>query len=357
MASAAAPGVLAALATAARFHGVAGYAQRVLARLDGGDGEALARLESLQAGVLHHHLRALGDLPLLHEVLGGAGVPWLVVKGPVLAELHGAPDLRAYSDLDLVVPAAAFPDALAGLEGAGARVLARNWWHRLDVLAGEVPLVLPSGTVVDLHWHLLNDRALRRTFALRMPAMLDRGRPVELRGRTVRTLDPVDGLLHLALHTAMSGANRLVWLKDLECVLLAEEPPVAEVAAGAADAGLGLVVATMLDRVAATLGTPVPAGLRAGLHGSAVWRLLAALARQLPPPERAGPGGSVDRLVARATRTDLRTSARELARRSARWGLHGTGGSAALLAARDSAGEEAAGRHAFLTAVARSAAA
>jgi hypothetical protein len=84
--------------------------------------------------------------PAETSTCGQAGVPWLVVKGPALAELHGAPDLRAYSDLDVLVPSAAFGDALAALESAGAAVLARNWWHRLDV-PGRSPCPCGRG-----HW-------------------------------------------------------------------------------------------------------------------------------------------------------------------------------------------------------------
>lgn len=352
-----APAVIEGLTAAAHFHGVAGYVYRMLSRVEGLDREALRDLEALRAGGLHTHLRGVSDLPLLVEALGGAGIPWLVVKGPVLAELHGAPDLRAYSDLDLVVPAAAFGDALGALEHAGARVLARNWWHRLDVLAGEVPLVLPSGTAVDLHWHLLNDRALRRSFTLRMPAMLDRARPVEVLGRSVQTLDPVDTLLHLALHTAMSGGNRLVWLKDVERILLASSPVPAEAVLRARDARLELVTATILDRIAATLGTRVPPDLHDGLRASPVWRAVSAVGRRLPPPERAAPGGSVDRLVSRATRADLRTSGGELAKRAGRWARRRPDHLAETterLGARDGIGEDAAGRRAFLKAVGRS---
>jgi hypothetical protein len=348
------PAVLEDLAASAHFHGVAGYAHRVLSRARDATGlESLDELEALRAGGLHTHLRALSDLPLVGDALGGAGVPWLVVKGPVLAELHGAPDLRAYSDLDLVVPGEALGEALGALEAAGARVVAANWWHRLDVLAGEVPMVLPSGSAVDLHWHLLNERALRRTFRLVMPALLGRARTVDVHGAAVRTLDDVDTLLHLALHTAMSGANRLVWLKDVERILLARSPDSSEVVARAHEARLGLVVATILDRVGTTLGTQVPPGLRAGVGASPAWRVLAAVARRLPPPERARPGGSVDRLVSRATRRDLRTSAGELGRRAAHRVLSARRTIAERRAPRDGGAEAAAGRRAFLTAVER----
>lgn len=141
------------IVAAARFHGVAGYVHRMLKGGQAQDAGTLAALDGLRLGGLHTHLRALDDVPRLASAFGQAGVPWLVVKGPALAELHGAPDLRAYSDLDVLVPSAAFGDALAALESAGAAVLARNWWHRLDVLAGEVPLSMRSGTLVDLHWH------------------------------------------------------------------------------------------------------------------------------------------------------------------------------------------------------------
>lgn len=338
---------------AASFHGVAGYAYRSLRLAGGTEPATLAQLEGLRAGALHTHLRALGDLPWLGEVLGAADVRWLVVKGPVLAAMHGAPDLRAYGDLDVVVPAASFATALSALERAGARVLAHNWWHRLDVVAGEVPVALPSGTLVDLHWHLLNDADLRREFTLSMPALFARAREVDVGGWRVTTLGDVDTTLALVLHTAASGANRLVWLKDTERLLAVERPDPHAVAAAAADAGLALVAATVLDKTRTTLATDVADPVLDALRCSRTWRGVAALARRLSPPERARRGGSVDRIVSRATRRDLPSSLGELARRSARWRARAPADTERRSARDLDPGQAADGRRAFLGAVSR----
>lgn len=114
----------------------------------------------------------------------------------------------------------------------------------------------------------------------------------------------------------MSGGNRLVWLKDLARSLVVRPPDPEELVRRAHDWHVALPVATMLAKARAVLGADVPeAMLRAMVPGRA-WERLAALAWRLSPPARARAGGSMDRIVSRATRGDAAASLRELARRT-----------------------------------------
>ncbi|HEX2027139.1 MAG TPA: nucleotidyltransferase family protein [Nitriliruptorales bacterium] len=304
------------LADAAAFHGIAGYVHHALRHVSGVPPRVVVDLEDAYRVGLAGHLGALGGLRTVAAVLDAAAVPWLVIKGPVLATaVHPRPDLRGYGDLDVVVPARTFQRALESLEAAGGTVAAPNWALRRRITAGEVPVTLPDGGVVDLHWHVLNHARLREPFRIPMRDLFDRAEPVTVDGRPVLTLEPTDTLLYLALHASMAGGNRLVWLKDLERSL-AQRPPDPEALVRRADAWhVALPVATTLAKARAVLRADVPETMLRALAPGRVWERIAELAWRASPPARARPGRSVDRIVSRAARRDAPSSLLELARR------------------------------------------
>ena len=128
------------------------------------------------------HLDIRADSPQDIEALGATVVdkesfPWVVMKGPVLSErCYARPDLRAYGDLDMLVPPASFPGAVAAAVDAGATLVDRNWPLAHRQMRGELMLVLPRGTVLDLHWHVLNEPEAREWFPLDPAAMVARRR-------------------------------------------------------------------------------------------------------------------------------------------------------------------------------------
>lgn len=305
-----------ALARAAAFHGVSGYVHRALAALDGAAAPAPDPLEAAYHGALRDHLRTMGDLAALAPALDAA-VEWAVLKGPVLALLlHEQPGLRRYGDLDLLVRPASLPAALAALERCGARPAGDDWGVLRRDGVGEVALVLPSGTVVDLHWDVVNEARVRRAFDLPAGLLLQRARRVDIGGVGVRTLDPADTLLHLCLHACLSGGERLVWLKDVERAA-AVDLDWDEVVARARRAGTALAAAVTLARARAVLDAPVPEPVLDALATRVGWRALAAASARLSPPQHADGGPSPVRIVSRATRATTAASVVELARRSA----------------------------------------
>ena len=107
-----------------------------------------------RAWALENHLRALHDMAELRTVLDAAGVPWLTFKGPTLSVLYGQPDLRGYTDLDVLVSPADLPAAVTALLDGGWPFI--DWQSSLDRRPpmGVLHLTGPAGTPVDLHWHL-----------------------------------------------------------------------------------------------------------------------------------------------------------------------------------------------------------
>jgi hypothetical protein len=70
------------------------------------------------------HLVALADLAVIDRSLSTAGLPWLSVKGAVLAETrYPRPDLRQYVDLDVWVLPGSEHSAVDALLDTGARVV------------------------------------------------------------------------------------------------------------------------------------------------------------------------------------------------------------------------------------------
>lgn len=299
---------------AAEAHGVVGCVHRSLAPVvDAARFEALA---GAYRQAVDLHVRALGDLARLAPRLDALGAPWLVVKGPVLAEAYyRRPDLRTYSDLDVVVPGAALGDVLSVVESDGGRLLDHNWRLLREQGAGELLLRLRHGTLLDLHWQLFNLPAVRRTFATPMADVLERGRPVRVGGVAVHTLDATDTLVHLGAHGTLAGGHRLVWLKDLERVIATEAAPWDEVVARARAWGTGPAVALALSRARRILGVPVPAGVPEALAGGRAYLAVAAAADHVAPPARSAGRRSVGILVSRSARADTAATAAEFGRR------------------------------------------
>jgi hypothetical protein len=61
--------------------------------------------------------RVVAGLAQVADVLDGAGIPWVVVKGPAVAYgLYPEPTLRQAGDLDILVAPSDLPAAVDGLE-------------------------------------------------------------------------------------------------------------------------------------------------------------------------------------------------------------------------------------------------
>jgi hypothetical protein len=316
---------LAAVGEAARRHGVVGCLWTALRGTGLTDRDGAAAVRAHYQAAVASHLRTLVDLDLVDDTLSAAGIGCLILKGPVLAEaVYSRPDLRGYVDLDVLVPAADFPAAVAALERAGCRVYERNWRLARELLLGELRLFTPAGSVLDLHWHLTAERAVREAFRIDLAAVRARARRVPVGGRLVATLDRTDTVVHLALHASLAGGHRLVWLKDLEQALRAPDAPSwPEIAGRATTWRAGVAVGLMLARARGTLGVPVPDEVLDDLAPDRLWRSVARVADVLAPLPSRPEDASVARIVARAVRADPRSSRRELARRGLAWLWHG----------------------------------
>ena len=300
---------------AARYHRVVGWVYRALRDVPGADESVVDRLRGLHRAAARSHLRVTAALATTAEALDGAGVRWLVFKGPVLSEcVYRVPEMRLYRDLDLLVARADFGTSLRALEGAGATLLDHNWPLIRRDGYGELNLVERFGTPLDLHWQLLFSRELRDRFPIPVDDVIDRSEEVTVRGRAVRTLDPTDSLLHLAFHAALNGGDRLIWLKDLEQSIAHRSPDWDTFVERAHRWRVQVLVALMLERAQRSVGANVPDGVVEALTPQRGWRALTAGADRLFPAVHSRGGGNPARMLARTAQPTPAGSAVNLGR-------------------------------------------
>lgn len=154
------------------------------------------------------------ELARIRDLLEGAGVRFLAIKGPALAvQTTGDVGARGFGDLDILVDPRSV-DRLVELLGAhgwrSSVPLPRHesWaWRRLLYTANELTFY-GSSCSVDLHWRL--DPTLDGLPAF--DELWDRRELLDVGGVPVHTLGPSDALAHLCLNAARDEWR---WLRSL----------------------------------------------------------------------------------------------------------------------------------------------
>ena len=202
------------------------------------------------------------------EVLAEAtSVAPIVLKGPVVAErLYGAPGLRAYADLDVLVPRSSWRHAVSALRDAGwepARAgktyaamgeplpgFAEDYGHELHL----VRHFGPAEVHLEVHWRISDDPLSEALDHARLSA---RALALPELGDHVIAPSRIDELLVLAVHllSHRSGETRLIQHVDLALASKAlSQSEWEEAFTEANDLGLGWTLHRALDRVAETTG-------------------------------------------------------------------------------------------------------
>jgi hypothetical protein len=281
----------------ANYHRVEGWLYECLRGVPAASGSLLATLKAQRNWAAQRHLHGAWQLHRVAELLDGCNVRWAIVKGPVLAELlHGSGGRRTYHDLDVLVHPADFARAIDAMEAAGGRLLDRNWELLRRERRGQVHLELQGGIELDLHWNLVNVH--RRHLNIDTAAVLARRAVIEIASRPVHTLDAVDSVIHLAVHAALSGGDRLVWIKDIERAVAVRPPDWDELIARSREWRVAGPVGVMLHRARALLDAPVPRSVPANLIGRRRHRLVERIDRRWPVEASRG-GPAPGRVMAR----------------------------------------------------------
>lgn len=155
------------------------------------------------------------------ELLDDAGISFRVLKGPAVARLdYPDPAWRAFGDVDLLVPSAAYDETLAVLGAAGARRRFAEVRPGFDRRFGKgATLVAPDGTQLDVHRSFAAGPFGIALAAAELFAATDR---VEVGGRELPALGRELRFLHACYHAALGDAvARVVALRDVAQLLLA----------------------------------------------------------------------------------------------------------------------------------------
>ncbi len=145
--------------------------------------------------------------------LAAAGIPAILLKGPVIAGWLYVGDVRYSQDIDLLVDPARFGDAQRALAELGYDVPLADA-ASCEIGPNTTTLRTPDGVKIDLHhrligtpseppercWEVLNTRAI--------PFVL-------VTGMEVRALDVPARTMHLALHVAQNGPRDAKPMADL----------------------------------------------------------------------------------------------------------------------------------------------
>jgi len=249
-------------------------------------------------GTTDAHLDAIRQLALAADValLTAAPIDFFMVKGPVLAAVYPRPEDRRYRDLDVVVAPHAVDAAIRAVSALGGQLLDANWDAALRDRWGQVHLRMPHGTMVDLHWHLVNMGRTRDTLAVDMQDAWRDLRTVEVPGGSVQTLSVTNTVVHVAMHAALGGAWQARWFSDIQAFTRAHDIDWADVVERAKSWRVGRLVGVALLR-AATLGdATVPADVIRRLLACPLARTLVVGIDRMWPPTAASHDWSPARL-------------------------------------------------------------
>jgi hypothetical protein len=198
-----------------------------------------------------------------------AKIPVLVFKGAALRQsIYRDPRLRPMSDVDFMIRPVDLDRALAALRDLGCRQGAEvlqpdyfpTYYHEVEVFTYHDP---PAR--IDLHVRPF--RPLRYGQSVPPDAFWRHAKPLTLNGAPALVPCPEEMLIHLAVHAAVHGADRLVWLHDIYrfATMYMDRLDWDTLVARASAWGLTLPFRYALDRTEATFNLFVPARCRHAL--------------------------------------------------------------------------------------------
>jgi len=176
----------------------------------------MARLKGVyrRSWVETHRLLQRGESVV--AALSQAGIPVMMLKGAaMLLAYYPSHAQRPMGDLDLAVPIAHAPRAIAALRALGWQPTSGEsadhyrWFHAMQFFH-------PDGGELDLHWHVMVETTAGEGDTL----LWDAAESVEFSGQSVQLLAPTDLLFHTVLHgVRWNDATPIRWIIDARQIL------------------------------------------------------------------------------------------------------------------------------------------
>ncbi len=163
------------------------------------DSADLGRLQGIYRQTWYRNRLAEARFFEALDILTAEGIDVLALKGMALIGLaYGESGLRPMNDVDLLVHGRDMRRALDLLQSNGWTLAQARPGEELTFarLFHAVSVRHPRGGELDVHRHILEESNWPRADV----EVWERSRDVELSGRTVRTMDPADHLLHVIVH-------------------------------------------------------------------------------------------------------------------------------------------------------------
>lgn len=167
-----------------------------------------------------HVLFLSTEMSAIARSFAAAGVPFLVMKGPSMAEAYGSTARRPYVDNDILIRRTDFPQVERLLLNAGFSERKQSDRQQAGYLHvhGEYTFGRVVGTqpsTVDVHTRLL---PVGFAFDGPFDALVRRSRPVDIAGTGVPVLGWTDLFLTLAVNALKDQWNRLRLASDFAAV-------------------------------------------------------------------------------------------------------------------------------------------
>lgn len=172
---------------------------------------ARARTSSRQSLLLVSEMAQIGDR------LQSSGVPYLILKGPSLADAYGGLSKRPFVDNDLLIEPGDFGRVERVLLSLGFRERKRSGWQQRGYLYvhGEYTFgrsIGTSGSTVDVHTRLA---PFGYAYSPRVATLLERARPVAVAGASVPSPSWEDSFLALSVNALKDQWDRLRLAVDI----------------------------------------------------------------------------------------------------------------------------------------------
>lgn len=167
------------------------------------------RLQSLYYQTIVHNLQLIHDLKEILNALNKKGIDVVLLQGiSLLHQVYDDVGLRPMTDIDLWVQKKDYSNFVCILHKCG---------YQRDPL---YPHTFRKGaTTLDLHTHILGaDRIKTRRLLLAksQDSIYQQTRVIEFQGKRARSLGKYDQVLYLGLHALKHNVERLMWLADIE---------------------------------------------------------------------------------------------------------------------------------------------
>jgi len=245
--------------------------------------EAARTLAAAAEDVTRQNLKLAAEALEVQRSFAAAGIPVLFLKGTALSQLaYGNLNVKMSFDIDALVPPEWVKDACRVLRQGGYARMAPAGDAEDDRFDGWIATASEATfrhgsrrTLVDLHWHIADDRALSRRFTL-WPA----SRSVEVSpGAQLCTLGDQDLFAFLCLHGAHHAWSRLKWLADLHAWIAGKgSDEIAGLYRGTAERGARRAAGQALLLCHAIFGLGLPCSVSDDLRADAASAWLARIA-------------------------------------------------------------------------------